>query len=268
MIVDLLRGGRAAALWLAGPADRLWRRARGQAPQPPLWLRRHTGPLRDFERSAAATADLIDSLGLLGEAAATVLDAGCGPGAMVPELARRLGPAGRYVGFDVHAPSVRWCRRRYAADPRLRFELAAVASAYGSARGRPASDYRFPVEDGGATLVLAKSLFTHLPRAEAAHYLRETRRVLSPGRPALVTAFLFDDAGAAMELVRREFPFADAGGRVRYRSRVRPTAAVAYAREEFVGLIEGAGLRVQWLRPGYYPGASPVAGQDTLLLGH
>jgi hypothetical protein len=55
---------------------------------------------------------------------------------------------------------------------------------------------------------------------------------------------------------------------VRYRSRRRPTAAVAYSRGELEALIQSAGLRVQWLRPGYYPGGSPITGQDTLLLGH
>ncbi len=154
-------------------------------------------------------------------------------------------------------------------DPRLRFETAAVASAYGSSRTGSADAYRFPVEDAGAGLILAKSLFTHLRRADAAHYLREMRRALSPGHAAVVTAFLFDDTGTGMDLVRREFPFSeDEEGRIRFRSRLRPTAAVAYAKSEFVALVEQAGLRVQWLRPGYFPGSSPVTGQDTLLLGH
>lgn len=269
MIGRLARSARTLALRLAGPADWLWRRATGRAALPPLWLRRHTGPVRDFVPSAEAMVALLDELGLLREPG-IVLDAGCGAGAMVPRLSERLGPLGRYVGFDVHAPSIRWCRRRYASDPRLRFELAEVASAYGARRGRAPSAYRFPIEDGGANLILAKSLFTHLTREDAAHYLCEIRRALSPGCAALVTAFLFDESGADMPLVRREFPFADAGAenRVRFRSRLRPTAAVAYSRTEFVALVERAGLRVQWLRPGYYPGASPVTGQDTLLLGH
>ena len=55
---------------------------------------------------------------------------------------------------------------------------------------------------------------------------------------------------------------------MRYRSRRRPTAAVAYSRTELEALIEGAGLRVQWMRPGFFPGGSPITGQDTLLLGH
>jgi SAM-dependent methyltransferase len=267
MIGGVLRASRTAALWLAGPADRLWLLATGRGQLPPLWLRRHTGPLRGFERSAQAMAAWLDELGLLADPG-LVLDAGCGAGAMVPELAHRLGPNGRYVGFDVHAPSIRWCRRRWAADPRLRFEIAEAASAYGSSR-TAAGDYRFPVDDGAAGLILAKSLFTHLLRDDAAHYLRETRRALSPGKPAVVTAFLFDDAGPAPDSVRREFPFSqDAGGRIRFRSRLRPTAAVAYAKSEFFALVEQAGLRVQWLRPGFFPGSSPVTGQDTLLLGH
>lgn len=270
MITGILRGARTAALRLASPIDAAWRRARGgRADLPPLWLRRHTGPVRDFERSAAGLVAVLQELDLL-PVTGTVLDAGCGAGAMASALAGRLADGARYVGFDVHAPSIRWCRRRFAGDPRVRFELAAVASPYGSSRGAPASGYHFPVEDAGATLVLAKSLFTHLTREDAAHYLREIRRALRPGSPAIVTAFLFDGSGPAMSGVRREFPHEDAiaGGSVRYRSRRRPTAAVAYSRAELESLVESAGLRVQWLRPGYYPGGSPITGQDTLLLGH
>jgi SAM-dependent methyltransferase len=211
-------------------------------------------------------AALVDRLGLLREAD-TVLDAGCGAGAMVPELRRRLSPAGRYVGFDVHAPSIRWCRERYAGDPRLRFEIAAIASPYGSPMGAPASRFRFPLPDAEADLVLAKSLFTHLERPEACRYLSEIRRVLRPGRAALVTAFLFDEDGPAMGPVRREFPFEDPPTRMRHRSRLRPTAAIAYRLADFTGMVEEAGLRVQWMVPGFFPGSSPVTGQDTLLLG-
>jgi len=271
MITELLRGARTAALRLASPLDALWRRARGgrRAALPPLWLRRHAGPVREFEGSAAGMVGLLQELGLV-PVTGTVLDAGCGAGVMAAALADLLADGGRYVGFDVHAPSIRWCRRRFAADPRLRFDLAAVASPYGSSRGAPASGYRFPIEDGGATLVLAKSLFTHLTREDAAHYLREIRRALRPGSPAVVTAFLFDPSGPEMAGVRNEFPHEDpdSGGSVRYRSRRRPTAAVAFSRAELEALVERAGLRVQWLRPGYYPGGSPITGQDTLLLGH
>jgi SAM-dependent methyltransferase len=267
VIAEAIRRVRAAAYWVAGPADSLWRHATGRASLPPLWLRRHTGPLRAFESAARETAEFLDRLGLLrGEE--TVLDVGCGAGAMVPELARRLGPTGRYIGFDVHAPSIRWCRKRYASDPRLRFELADVASAYSASSGAPASSYRFPVADGAADLVLAKSVFTHLLETDARHYLDEIRRVLTPGRGAVVTAFLFDDSGASPSGVARAFPHEEAPGGARLRSRARPTAAVAWGRSRFERMVSAAGLRVVWFSPGYFPGGPQPAGQDSLLLGH
>lgn len=267
MIGEALRRGRNAAYRLASPADSLWRRLAGKAALPPLWLRRHTGAVARFESAARDTAAFLDSLALV-EPGHRVLDIGCGAGAMVPEFARRLGPQGRYVGFDVHAPSIDWCRERFAGDSRFAFELAEVASAYGAHSGPPASSYRFPISDGAADLVLAKSVFTHLLPEDAAHYFSEIRRVLRPGRAAVVTAFLFDAAAAELDLVRIAFPWEDRGGLVRWRLRARPTAAVAYARPFFEGLLAGAGLRLQWMSLGYYPGADRLAGQDTLLIGH
>ncbi len=259
----ILRALRTAAFRIATPFDRLWLRATGRPHLPPLWLRRHTGSPSAFESAARETAALIDRLGLLA-GARSVLDIGCGAGAMVEELARRLPPGGRYIGFDVHAPSIRWCRGRWPDRDRFTFDLAPIASPYGSASGPPAASYRFPVDDGTADLVLAKSVFTHLLEADARHYLEETRRVLRPGRAAVVTAFLFD---AGEPSVHRAFPWPlEGGSRARYRS--RPTAAVAWEKERFERMVRDAGLRVQWHSPGFYPGREFLTAQDVLLLGH
>ena len=266
MITGLLRGGRTLAYRIASPAESAWRRVAGRERLAPLWLRRHTGPVAHFESAARETAEFLDRLGLV-RPDDTVVDIGCGAGAMVPQFARRLGPSGRYVGFDVHAASIDWCRARYAGDARFSFALADIASAYGAASGAPATSFRFPVEDAAADLVLAKSVFTHLLAPEAAHYLAETGRALKPGSAAVVTAFLFDAAAPEMDLVRRAFPFGDGEGLVRWRLRGRPTAAVAYERPLFERMVTAAGLRVQWMSPGYFPGSARVTGQDTLLLG-
>ena len=265
MIADALRLARDAAYRAASPFDSLARRLTGRAALPPLWLRRHAGPVSRFESSASGAAAFLDGLGLLAPED-RVLDVGCGAGALVPELARRLGPRGTYVGFDVHAPSVQWCRTAYRDDPRFRFEVAGIVSPYGRASGPSARTYRFPAEDGAVDLVIAKSVFTHLLPEDAAPYLAEIRRVLRPGKTAVVTAFLFEPERGSR--VRRAFPFADASGDVRWRLRSRPTAAVAYSRERFERMVASAGLRVQWMSPGYHPGAERVSGQDTLLLGH
>jgi SAM-dependent methyltransferase len=262
----LLRFSRTTVLRLASPFDAFGRRLRGKPALPPLWLRRHAGPVAAFESAAHDMAAFLDRLGLPQETD-DVLEIGCGVGSMVSEVTARLGPGRRYVGFDVHPPSIRWCQKRFSPDPRLRFELARVASPYGSRAGKPLASYRFPVDDGFAGLVLARSVFTHLFEPDALHYLREIRRVLKPGRAAIVTAFLFEgDDASGSEAVFRAFPFGD--GRVRCRSRLRPTAAVAYAKSVFFDRVGESGLRVQWMSPGYFPGTERLTGQDILLIGH
>ena len=140
-----------------------------------------------------------------------------------------------------------------------------VSTQYGSSfGGRDAIEsYRFPVADGAADLILAKSVFTHLVEAEARHYLAETRRALRPGRPAVVTAFLYAPGAPG---VAEAFPHEIAGG-LRVRSRARPTAAVAWEKDRFVELIESAGLHLQWHSEGFYPGRPRRDAQDVLLIG-
>src|SRR6185503_14009547 len=175
-------------------------------------------------------------------------------GAMVPALLELIGPRGRYVGFDVHQPSIRWCQRELGADPRCRFEWADLASPYGDGAGGSAVEsYRFPLADGTVDLLLAKSVFTHLSEAPARHYLHEIRRTLRPGRRALVTAFLFD--GAARPPA---FPYPDGDSPVRWRRRLRVEAAIAFERAHFERMVAEAGLFVDEAIWGYWPGTAPV----------
>jgi SAM-dependent methyltransferase len=256
-LIDLARLARTAALRACGPLEWCFRK-KGL---PPLWLRRHTGPVANFSRSAGDTAGLISRLSLLAPDAA-VLDAGCGAGAAAIEFREMLGERGQYVGFDVHAPSIRWCRARFRDDPRFRFEIAEIRTPFSRRSSGSARELRFPADDGTCDFVLAKSLFTHLLAPEAAAYLRETERVLAPGGRALVTAFLFDPAGEVPA-----FPFSSPEGSLRWKIRSRPHAAVAFSRPLFEAMISEAGLRVERSIEGFYPGCSAVpSGQDMLVL--
>jgi SAM-dependent methyltransferase len=235
---------------------------------PPLWLRRHAGPVADYDRAVLGLETWLDRLALVlpGD---LVLDLGCGAGSMASALGRRIGSSGRYIGIDVHRPSVEWAARRFAGDARFRFEVAETPSPYGSRQPTLAGSSTLPVASGAAQFVLAKSLFTHLLEPEAAAYLSETRRVLQPGRAAFVSAFLFEPGSRADRGHCPWFRHPEPGTPVRFRFQHRPQAAVAYERSHFISLVEQAGLRVQWLCPGFLPGDDRVPrGQDLLLLGH
>lgn len=263
-----LRFGRAALFRLAGPVDSLLRHVSGRGQLPPLWLRRQAGPLAKYESSAREMAALIERLGLL-RAVDRVLDIGCGTGVMAAELKKLIGPERQYLGFDVHPASIRWCKRHLSHDPRFRFELAAIVSPYGSRTGLPLNTYRFPMANDEAGFVLAKSVFTHLLEPEARHYLSEIERVLQPGKAAVVTAFLYEQGSATDRGQSDFFPFSDSKSVVRWRFKVRPHAAVAFERAHFLEMVRDAGLRLQWLCPGFLPGESAFpSGQDILILGH
>lgn len=259
---DVARDLRTAALWLAGPLDRLHLRLTGRNELPPLWLRRHAGRASDFESAARDMEAILRQVRAVGETD-QVLEIGCGCGAMVPAITRLLGPQGRYVGFDVHGPSIGWCRRHFARDQRLRFEVAKVASPYGApSNDQPVDSYRFPVADGGADFILAKSVFTHLLDRDVRHYMREIRRTLRPERVAIITAFLFDGRTRPPA-----FPFPHRDSPMRWLRRWRVQAGVAFERSYFERLIGDAGLTLRSMIPGYWPGTtSALQGQDILVL--
>ncbi len=74
-----------------------------------------------------------------------------------------------------------------------------------------AAEFRFPYEDASFDFAFATSLFTHLLRDEASHYLAEDRRVpTAPGGrlPALTFFLLTPEAGAGIAAGRYGFAFA------------------------------------------------------------
>lgn len=246
------------------PFDRLYLRATGRSGWPPYSLRRHVGPPSKFALAGRQTEEWIERFGLL-EKNASVLDIGCGCGAMVPAFARRLGERSRYLGFDVHPPSIAYCRKAFAGDPRFRFELAEVSSPYGASHGPEVERYRFPAAAESCDFVLAKSVFTHLQEAAARHYLAEIARVLRPGGRALISAFLFTlPAGDA----RRALPHPAAPeALVRWRLAAKPEAAIGFEGALFQRWIAEAGLGVEHFVPVFWPGrASVETGQDLLVL--
>jgi SAM-dependent methyltransferase len=148
--------------------------SRGLAPDgppvPPAQLRVRVGPshadLAEFLRSGEQHAQLIRSLleehGSGVEAAAPILDFGCGCG----RVARHWhGTDVGLHGCDVNPRMVEWCRRNLELG---RFDVNTM-------------EPPLPYAEGTFGLAYALSVFTHLPERLQLDWVLEFERVLRPG---------------------------------------------------------------------------------------
>jgi SAM-dependent methyltransferase len=240
----------------AGRSDRL---------VPPRRLRGLAGD-SDF---LATGAELLGLLGTHGElrADSRVLDVGCGIGRLARTLTTVLAPVlgGAYVGFDPVAGAVAWCSARYPGH--FRFVHADLRNdLYNPDGAVAATDYRFPVADGWATLAVATSVFTHLDRPAVDHYLAETARALAPRGVALLTFFLLDDGSrAALAAGRARQPFADPAGEQAIADRDVTMAAVAHDRASVLEALSRRGLDAAAVHDGTWRGGAGLSYQDLVV---
>jgi SAM-dependent methyltransferase len=266
LLFRALRRVRSVVLRAAQPLDSVYNRLTGATDLPPLWLRQHVGNIAGYNRAQGEIAAYIACQAPIAPDH-TVLDVGCGTGVLIPDVLRALGPGGRYIGFDIHAPSLAWARRRYGRDARVELHLAELHSPYYTPAQRlEASQYRFPAGDASVHRVVVKSVLTHLLEREAAHYLAEIARVLAPDGLAIVSAFLLDVPGRA-RLTEPSLTFDHPVGRARVFRAESPLAAVGYPISVFTELLQPAGLRVTRRDLGWwYGGGSTPSYQDLLVL--
>ena len=242
-------------------------RARGRADRlvPPRRLRGFAGD-SDFVSTGAELVGLLGTCGGLRDDS-RVLDVGCGIGRLARPLTAVLDPAagGAYVGFDPVAPAIAWCAARYPAH--FRFVHADLRNdLYNPGGAVAATDYRFPVDDGWATLVVATSVFTHLDRPEVDRYLGETRRAMAPGACALLTFFLLDaDSRAALAGERALQPFAAPAGEQAIADEDVTMAAVAHDRASVLEGLQRLGLEPTAVHDGTWRGGDGLSYQDLVV---
>ena len=289
---------------LAGAVASPLRAARRRARAARVWARRARLDLRDVRSGQRdrllppRRLGLPSNLPAVGESLATllvtdgrlrrdgaVLDIGCGPGRVAAPLTRRLGPEARYEGFDVMAPSIRWCRRAISRrHPNFNFQLADLRNGqYNPDGAETAAEYTFPYADAAFDAALAGSLFTHMRPYESARYLSQAARVLREGGRLLSTWFLFNEAVearlAAGELrrpgvlsstpLRLDRVLTDERG-YPYRALREdvPEFMIVVDQELVVELHRRAGLRVLEIRAGSWTGpeqGSAGSGQDMVI---
>ena len=116
---------------------------------PKRLLRFATDPNSDFVETGRDFVDfLVRQCGLRPDH--KVLDVGCGVGRVAVALTSYLDSNGGYEGFDIVPQEVAWCTTHVSSKfPNFRFQLADVHNLmYNPKGGTPATDYRFPYDDG------------------------------------------------------------------------------------------------------------------------
>ena len=121
-----------------------------------------------------------------------ILDVGCGTGLLAIASEPLLGADGRYVGLDVSASDIAFCRRHYPAPAFAFAHLAVNNPMYAPAQ--ESSPLAWPVERAGFDLVTALSVWTHLSEPDALFAITEVSRALKPGGKAIITFFILDTA--------------------------------------------------------------------------
>jgi len=193
-----------------------------------------------------------------------VLDIGCGTGRAAEGLLDVLASAGGYLGFDVSKSAIRYCRRRFAAQPRFAFEHLDVRHPDYNPRGRlDELTAAFPARDADFDRALAASVFTHLQMPAVRRYLAETARVLRPGGRLAFTAFVLEPGRERSETY--DFKTFDATSAVADPS--APEAAIAHRREALEAAIREAGLKLFAFHRGHWaPGGDYQGGQDLYVV--
>jgi SAM-dependent methyltransferase len=194
-----------------------------------------------------------------------IVDVGCGNG-RCPSFLVQYVPACKYLGCDVHEPSISWARQNISSRfSNLQFRLLGTGTNYSGGQW-----HTLPEEAADADFVISTSLFTHLNRAATAGYLGEIYRVLRPGGIGYVTFFVLEEeveafveskaAQAALPLIKDGalWSFGKDGYLDSY-----------FRIEEIKSLVAASGLRLRHVRQGNWGGRTSenvAAFQDLIVL--
>jgi SAM-dependent methyltransferase len=171
-----------------------------QSGLPPRSLRKYVAPLEQFVTDCEEYIAYSKCLGDL-RMSDTVLDIGCGPGRFAARLvANPHFFHGDYHGFDPDRRCIEWANAHVAsAHPNMRFSQIDLSNhLYNPAGTIDAATFKFPFPENHFDFAYAWSIFTHLLPEVTTNYLGEIRRVLKPGKKALLTCMLLDGYPASL----------------------------------------------------------------------
>lgn len=170
-----------------------------------------------------------------------ILDIGCGRGRFAIGLLRLLGPV-RYIGLDVHLPSIQWCQKHIESrNPSYRFIHLNIASERYHKNGGPIDDnFRFNIEDESIDIIYLWGVFTNMDPYVMKLYLNDMKRILSPDGNIFFTAFVEENV-PDVSVNPKGYIFEE------YNS---PLLVVRYEKNHIFSLISAAGLKIQQFEHG------------------
>jgi SAM-dependent methyltransferase len=220
--------------------------------------------LEQFLAVGTRLAELMAEAGL--EPTDRVLDIGCGSGRIAAALANVL-TTGRYEGFDVDKSRIAWAKKHIDV-PQFTFRHVKVRNGmYARKRGQSGADFTFPYPDGSFDFAVATSLFTHLVPEDAAHYLKETARVLGPGATLFATFFIVDEfAVGQVRAGRTQWLREERPDGAWIHDPAKPEIAIGFPPEWLETMMLDAGLAIETIRYGSWSGRdAPVDFQDIVI---
>jgi SAM-dependent methyltransferase len=207
-------------------------------PIPPFEMRQLVGPTDEAAFDNPSGAPI---LGIPEARFDSVLDFGCGCGRLARQMMQQHPRPRRYVGFDLHAGMIRWCRDNLAPRaPGFSFLHHDVHNSSFNPGKRKPSLLPMPAKDGAVSLLVALSVFTHTTQTHAEYYLREAARVLQPDGEMAASFFLFE---------KRFFPMMQDFQNALYINIEDPWNAVIFDREWLEASLRVLGLGVVRVQP-------------------
>jgi SAM-dependent methyltransferase len=207
-------------------------------PLPPLEMRRLVGPTDPayFENTSGGFVEPL----VPPENYESVFDFGCGCGRLARQLLQQHERPRRYLGIDLHAGMISWCRQNLTPiDDNFEFLHHDVRHPWNPGDEKPRVA-PFPALDNSVSLVLAHSVFTHLTEDQANHYLAECARVLKREGVVYSTWFLFD---------KSDFPMLHDSRNALYADYEDPSGVVIFAKEWLKERSANVGLAIYAVEP-------------------
>jgi SAM-dependent methyltransferase len=164
-----------------------------------------------------------------------ILDVGCGHGRLALGLLQ-VCPEVQYLGLDILKKNLHWCEKHFAAYSQLQFlHLDLHNERYNAGSSVINESFHFPLRDATWDIVYLFSVFSHMQEAEMKIYLREFRRLLSPGGYLIFTTFVEENVPT----------FSVNPENYIFEKTVGPLHVVRYEKSHLLGLVEAAGFQIK-----------------------